>query len=108
MALAEVVDRDRVRMSQRGGRTCFTEEPVDRVWSIPVGADDLERDLPPAVGVDGTVDLAHAASADERLERVPLDRPDADGRGAEGPAPPDSAAAWHPTWLPSLPVEPSR
>lgn len=71
-------------MSQGRGGAGLTEEPVDGVRSILVREEDLERDLTPKAGVDGTVDLPHAASADERLERVSLDGLAGQRRGCAG------------------------
>ena len=69
--LADVEDRHRVRMTERGRRATFTEQTRGRVGQI--GAQHLERDAPPEDRVVDPIDLAHAARAEERLDAVPAD-----------------------------------
>ena len=74
LGLPEVVDRHRVGVREDGGRPRFAEEPGHRLGMIAIGPQDLERHLAPQPRVDGAIDFAHAAAADERLDRVTLER----------------------------------
>ncbi len=68
--LADVVDRNDVRVSERGGGLCFAlESPAhDRVREII--REELDRDGAVQTVVDRTIHDAHAAPAEHGLDAV--------------------------------------
>jgi hypothetical protein len=64
--LAEIVDRDDVRVGQRGDGTRFGFEPsaCDRIVRQRVG-DDLDRDVALQSRIAGAVHLAHSAGTEQ-------------------------------------------
>ena len=69
--LVDVVDRDDVRVIERGGRPRFPDEaPLAIGIGDRAGSDDLERDGAVQTRVDRTVDDAHPAFAEPGRDRV--------------------------------------
>ena len=63
----DLVDRDDVRVVERGGGAGLLDETGAAVRvDVPLGGEDLDRDLAPEAGVAGPVDLAHAPGAEGR------------------------------------------
>ena len=65
VVLADLVDGADVRMVERRRRPRLAREPIERAARLPdhVGQ-ELERHLPPQLGVRGAIDDAHAAAAE--------------------------------------------
>ena len=73
VGLPDVVDRDDVRVVQRGGGAGFVREAGEAVLVVrEVRREDLERDLAAEAGVASAVNVPHAPRAEERhdLERA--------------------------------------
>ena len=69
--LFDRVNGDDVRVVQRGQRARFAPEPLDAIGvGGHVRGKDLEGDVAPERGIRRPVDRAHAAAADEALDRV--------------------------------------
>ena len=69
--LARVVDRDDVRVLDRGGLGRFAGEPLaKRVVLGELGGQDLQRHIPVEAQVAGQVDHAHAAATDDAFDAV--------------------------------------
>ena len=68
---ADVVERDNVRMIERGGRARLLLEAGD---AVGIGGDDLgqnlDGDIAMQAAVAGSVDLAHSANAENTQDRV--------------------------------------
>ena len=75
--LLDRVDRDDVRMVQRGGCARFTLEPAEPIGISGKGRrQDFDRDVTAEARVAGAVHLAHAAAAEQRHDLVgPKRRP---------------------------------
>ncbi len=70
----DLVHRHHVGMVQEGQRLGFAKETRARPWRRgPVGADELECDGSSELRVDGRIDPAHAAGADEAAHGVASD-----------------------------------
>jgi hypothetical protein len=67
----DVVNGDDVRMVEGGGGPCFADEALDEAAVCGV-AHRLDGDEPIETRVAGAIDLAHAATPDERLDFVVL------------------------------------
>jgi hypothetical protein len=67
---ADVMDREDVRMVERGCRARFLLEAGDPIRRGQVGREYLDGDRAPQPRVLGTVHLAHAARAEKRLQDV--------------------------------------
>ncbi len=63
VVLAAGVDRDDVRVAQRGGRACLAEEPVQDFLVVDLLADHLDRHLAIQLRVAAKVDRAHPPGA---------------------------------------------
>ena len=73
--LVRVIDRDRVRMVERGGQLGLAEEAgAEGLVERELRGDHLQRDLSPEPVVRRDVHRPHAAAAEERLDRVPAER----------------------------------
>ena len=69
--VAGVVDRDDVRMRERGGRARFADEPLAKALVLgELGRKQLQRDRVSEPRMLGSVDDAHAAAAAEGLDPV--------------------------------------
>ena len=72
--LADVVDRDDVRVPHRGGRPGLAQEPgPERVVAGQFRRQDLERHRPARALVLGHVHSGHAAPADQLVQAVVSD-----------------------------------
>src|SRR4029079_14338578 len=81
--LADVVDRENVRMVQRGGGPGFTLESLARRPRERV-IQKLDGDLPLQARIESAVDDAHASLAEERIQPVRPDlRSGSEARGVE-------------------------
>ena len=71
LGLAAVVDRDDVRMVERGGVLCLAAEPLDELVVVPVAAvEDLDGDPAAELLILGEVDVGHPAGAELALDAV--------------------------------------
>ena len=71
VVLAGLVDRDHVRMVERGGEAWLAQEAgTERLVLGQLRRDQLQRDRALERQVDRPVDDAHAAAADQRLDPV--------------------------------------
>ena len=69
--LAGVVDRDDVRVVDRGGQPGLAQEALAEALVLrELGREDLQRDRPFEREVVGAVDDPHPAPADQRLDPV--------------------------------------
>src|SRR5207344_620295 len=69
--LAAVVDRDDVRMVERGRVLRLAPEALDELVVVPVAAvEDLDRDAAPELLVLGEVDVGHPTRAELALDPV--------------------------------------
>jgi len=72
--LAEILDRDDVRVGQCRRRLRFLEEAcLEAGVGGEVGVHQLDRDRPPEVDVRAAIDLAHPAGPKEFFEAVVAD-----------------------------------
>ena len=72
LRLAAVVDRDDVRMVQRGGVLRLAPEPLDELGVVRVAVvEDLDRDPPAELLILREVDVGHAAGAELPDDHVP-------------------------------------
>ena len=63
----DLVDRDDVRMVQRGGRLRFLEKAAPAAFVVhPVGRQDLDGDLAAQPRIAGAIHFAHPARANRR------------------------------------------
>src|SRR5215204_3180916 len=73
--LVRLVDRDHVRMVDRGSELRFAEEPsAERLVAREFGRDHLEGDLAAEALVGGEVDRAHSAPPERRLDAISAER----------------------------------
>ena len=71
LGLAAVVDRDDVRVVERGGVLRLAAEALDELVVVPVAAvEDLDRDAAAELLVFGEVDVGHPAGAELALDPV--------------------------------------
>src|SRR2546423_2059345 len=71
LGLARVVDRNDVRVIERGGELRFTDEAVlERLVCSQGGCEQLESDHPPEPDVLGGIDDAHASAAEDAGDLV--------------------------------------
>ena len=74
LALARLVDRDDVRVLERGlEETLAAEALAERRLAAELGGDHLERDGAREGQLGRLVDGAHAAAADQGVDAIPLD-----------------------------------
>ncbi len=79
VVLADVVERDDVRMGERGYRARFQLETTAAVGILRVvGGQNLERDVAPQPRVAGAIHLAHSACTNRRDDLI---RPEANTGG---------------------------
>src|SRR5687768_16046351 len=69
LVLAARVDRDDVRMAQRGGRARLTEESIEDFLVVKLLADLLDGHLAIHLWVEAQIDGAYAAGADPPGDR---------------------------------------
>ena len=92
LVLAGLVDRDDVRVVERGGDPRLALEASAETWVLgQLGRDELERDVAVELLLVGEVDDAHAATADQ-----PLDLASCDLRARAGLVP-DAHRSWTPS-----------
>ena len=71
----DVVDRTDSRMREPRDRACFAFEPLAGARrAVALGGEDFDRDLTIEPGIAGTVDLAHAAGAEQFDNREHTER----------------------------------
>jgi hypothetical protein len=83
LVLADVVDRDHVRVAEGGDRARLAEEALAGVADLAVGAHDLDRHRPLELDVPGAEDDAHSAAADLLVEAVAVGEDVADAAGRQ-------------------------
>ena len=65
LLFTDLVERGDVGMGQRGGRACFTDEPLAPLGNVGhVSGEHLDGDRPPQARVAGAIDFAHPARPD--------------------------------------------
>ncbi len=84
VVLAEVVDRDDIRVAQRRGSACLARESFAGVGQIEIASEHFDRDHAAEDGIVGHIHCAHAPATKFSLDLVPTDL----GTRLEHPFPP--------------------
>jgi hypothetical protein len=74
VGLNDVVNGGDVWMVQRRERLRFALEPGKQISIVQIGAEHLDRDIPPETAVARTVDLSHSAGTN-RFQQVVRSKP---------------------------------
>jgi hypothetical protein len=82
---ARLVNRDDVRVVQRGGERGFAQQAIERVVAVDRrGPDQFDRDVPAEARIVGAIHLAHAARTELGTDSVRTERsPWSDSHRAE-------------------------
>src|SRR5690349_16106671 len=79
---ADVVDRDDMRMIERGGGACFANQALASVGGMVRGGQYLDRDFALELEIGGAIDSSHPTAPKLAIEPIALAQDVADQRNA--------------------------